>query len=48
MLKLQEYMSKATSVEHWNMLREEAKSKFPSTLISQLDASGFIHQVLHK
>lgn len=34
------------SVRLWNAIREEAKTKFPDKLISQLDASGFITEWL--
>jgi len=34
------------SVRLWNFIREEAKTKFPKELISQLDASGYITEWL--
>lgn len=34
------------SVRLWNAIREEAKTKFPEKLISQLDASGYITEWL--
>ena len=34
------------SVQLWNAIREEAKTKFPEKLISHLDASGFITEWL--
>jgi len=41
-------MAPATNVARWNELREKAKAKFPQELINQLDASGYIHEVLKK
>jgi len=43
---LKTFMLSATSVKHWNELREEAKEKFEIELIRKLDGSGFIHEVV--
>jgi hypothetical protein len=43
---LKSFMSQAKNVEHWNRLREEAKDRYSETIISMLDASGFIAKVL--
>lgn len=44
--KLKLKMSKATSVEHWNELRESAKLIYPMETINKLDASGYISEIL--
>lgn len=48
MKELKAYMSTASTVEEWNNLREKAKLQVSPELINQLDASGYIHEVLHK
>jgi hypothetical protein len=45
---LEVFMLSATSVKHWNELREIAKEDFDIALIRKLDGSGFIHKVLPK
>ena len=34
------------TVKVWNELRENAKSKYPNTVINELDGSGFIQEWL--
>ena len=34
------------TVKIWNELRENAKSKYPNTVINELDGSGFIQEWL--
>ena len=48
MKELKEFMNTAKTVKEWNLLREEAKSKFTHEQINQLDASGFIVEVLNQ
>jgi hypothetical protein len=39
-------MNYLRNVQDWNNRREEAKNYFTEQCISQLDASGFINQIL--
>ena len=44
---LKQYMNQPTyNIECWNKRREEAKKKFPKELIYELDASGFVKEVV--
>lgn len=44
--KLQQFMSKAKTVNEWNLLRDSAKTQFKMGLIRVLDASGYICKIL--
>lgn len=46
--KLKNFMSTAKDVEEWNKLREFAKKVFKQETINELDASGYIKEVLRK
>lgn len=48
MKELKKFMSQAHDIEEWNALREVAKDKFGMSLVSELDASGFIVETLNK
>lgn len=48
MKELKEFMSQAHDIEEWNALRDLAKDKFGMALVSELDASGFIVEILNK
>jgi len=38
-------LSKATSVQHWNMIRDELKTKVDMSTINHIDIWGFIKEV---
>jgi len=46
LVELKKHMSAATNVQHWNLLRREAKKLFPFQTLCELDASGYIKEVL--
>lgn len=50
LIGLKSFMKAANikSVEEWNKRRELAKESYSQELISQLDASAYIHELLHK
>lgn len=48
MKELKEFMSQAKSIEEWNALRDVAKDRYGMGAVSELDASGFIVELLNK
>ena len=46
--ELKNELSKAKNLLLWNQIRRFAKKKYPQKIISAVDASGYIHQVLKK
>ncbi|NMC99108.1 MAG: hypothetical protein GYA62_05245 [Bacteroidales bacterium] len=48
MNELKKLMSRSKNIDEWNSNRELAKNRFTFTVISRLDASGFISKVIKK